>query len=146
MRFFVRLAAFAAALISCAAFVIGCAGVSLDEPIEGRHWQLVSLDLQPVEPAANPEQRAQLLFDNGRVTGSGGCNRLSGSYQRNGSRLRIGPLAATRMVCADAGRGALETRFLAALHATASYRLTDGRLLLLEAGGRTLAVLTAGGQ
>ena len=147
MRTFARLAAFAAPLISCAVLLVGCAsGVNLDEPIEARHWQLVSLDLQPVAPAAHPDQRAQLVFDNGRVTGSGGCNRLSGSYQRNGSRLKLGPLATTRMACADAGRSGLETRFLAALQATASYRVKGARLLLLDASGRTLAELTAGDQ
>jgi heat shock protein HslJ len=135
--------AFTALLLSsAAAFLAGCGtGVSLDEPIESRTWRLVSVGSQPAVRDADPQRDARLEFDGTRVSGSGGCNRLSGGYQRTGSRLKIGPLAATRMACLDAGRGALESSFVSALQATASYSLLGSQLTLLDAGGRTLAVL-----
>ena len=41
-----------------------------------------------------------LVFDEGgRVSGSGGCNRLAGTYTASGEQLAFGPLATTRMAC-----------------------------------------------
>lgn len=124
----------------------GCTSVSLDQPIESRPWRLASIDAQPVIPSSDPRQVAQITFDgsNQRVSGSGGCNRITGSYQRTGDQLKIGPLAATRMACIDASRGQLEARFLAALQATTSYSVSGNELILLDARGQTLAKLDGG--
>lgn len=129
--------------VLAAAAAAGCATVSLDQPIESRTWRLASIDAQPVIPSDDPRQAAQIVFDGStqRVSGSGGCNRISGSYQRSGAQLKIGPLAATRMACLDASRGQLETRFLAALQATTSYSMAGNELILLDARGQTLAKL-----
>ena len=90
-----------------AAAATGCTSVSLDQPIEARTWRLASIDSQPVIPSDDPRQAAQIVFDGGsrRVSGSGGCNRITGSYQRTGADLKIGPVASTRMACIDASRG-----------------------------------------
>ena len=121
----------------------GCSSVSLDQPIESRTWRLASIDAQPVIPSQDPRQAVQIVFDGSaqRVSGSGGCNRISGGYQRTGDKLKIGPLASTRMACQDASRGQLETRFLAALANTASYSIAGSELILLDARGQTLAKL-----
>lgn len=144
----IALAALAATLVAAAA--AGCgSGVNLDEPIEGPNWRLARLGDQPVDAAGDPQRGAQVQFDgnSGRVTGSGGCNRFSGTYRRSGYDLRMSQLAATRMACADAQRNADESAFFAALQTTASYRLQGpGRLALLDAGGRTLATLDAQGR
>lgn len=145
MRLHARLAAFTLTLVAGSALLAGCAtSVSLDEPIESRTWRLTSLGLQPVRPGPSGvdlQRDPQLQFEGSRVTGSGGCNRITGSYQRTGHDLKIGPLAATRMACVEADRGVLETGFLGALQATTSYALVGSQLTLLDAGGRTLAVL-----
>ena len=126
----------AAALSACGS------GISLDEPIESRVWRLTRLGSQPVAAGNDPQRDPQIRFDGTRVSGSGGCNRVSGGYQRDGHTLRIGPLVATRMACLDAERGMLESAFVDALQATAGYSLLGGtQLTLLDAGGRTLAVL-----
>ena len=121
----------------------GCSSVSLDQPIEARTWRLASIDAQPVIPSQDPRQSAQIMFDGGtqRVSGSGGCNRISGSYQRAGAQLKIGPLVSTRMACLDAGRGQLESRFMAALQATTNYSIAGNELILLDDRGQTLAKL-----
>lgn len=130
-------------LLATAAAAAGCTSVSLDQPIESRTWRLASIDSQPVIPSDDPRQAAQVVFDGGaqRVSGSGGCNRISGSYQRTGAQLKIGPMVSTRMACLDASRGQLETRFLAALQATTSYSVAGNELILLDARGQTLAKL-----
>lgn len=123
------------------AALAGCgSGISLDEPIEGPAWRLVQLGNEPVAPGGE----AQVQFDrsSGRLSGSGGCNRVSGSFTRSGINLRIGQLASTRMACADPVRAATEAQFISALQNTASYRLAGpGRLALLDASGRTVATL-----
>lgn len=137
--------ALAATLIALAA--TGCgSGISLDEPIEGPTWRLVQLADQPIATGNEPQRDAQIQFDaaSGRVSGSGGCNRLSGTFQRSGYSLRLSQLVATKMACADPARNANETAFFAALQTTASYRLQGpARLALLDGSGRTLAMLNA---
>jgi len=143
MRSLARLAlpVLATALLAAALSACG-SGISLDEPIEGPVWRLAQLGGEPVAPGGD----AQIQFDrdSGRVSGSGGCNRVSGSFTRSGITLRIGQLASTRMACADPVRGATEAQFVSALQTTASYRLAGpGRLALLDASGRTVATLNA---
>ena len=130
----------AAALLTT---LTGCSsGISLDEPIEGPVWRLVQLGDESLPPGD-----AQIRFDDsGRVSGSGGCNRISGTFTRSGITLRIGQLGSTRMACADPVRGANEAQFLSVLQSTASYRLSPGRLSLLDASGRTVATLSAGAR
>ncbi|QFZ82740.1 META domain-containing protein [Variovorax paradoxus] len=147
MRSFARRTALPA--IASAALLLtaltGCgSGISLDEPIEGPVWRLVQLGDEPIAPGGD----AQLQFDrnSGRVSGSGGCNRVTGSFTRAGVSLKLGQMAATRMACADPVRGANEAQFLSALQSTASYRLAPGRLALLDAGGRTVALLSSGNR
>jgi putative lipoprotein len=141
--------AFTAALLA-AGLVAGCgSGISLDEPIEGPVWHLDLLAGEPVPSSGDPRRDPQVQFDgrNGRVQGSGGCNQLSGSFQRDGSSLRLSQLASTRMACPDRDRAAKETQFFAALQATASYRLQGPtRLALLDAGGNTIATFSAQGR
>lgn len=144
----IALAAVATAWITLTATGCGSA-ISLDEPIEGPSWRLVQLGDQPVEPGSEPQRDAQIRFEagSGRVSGSGGCNRVSGTFQRSGSSLRLSQLAATKMACADPATGERETQFFAALQSTTSYRLQGpGRLALLDAGGRTVATLDAQGR
>lgn len=120
--------------------------ISLDEAIEGPVWRLTQLNDQPVAGGREPQRDPQVSFDrsSGRVSGSGGCNRMSGGFTRSGNSLRIGQLAATKMACGEASRNDTESQFFQALQGTASYRLAGpGRLALLDASGRTLAVLSS---
>ena len=135
------------ATLLAAALAAGCgSGIPLDEPIEGPVWRLDQLGGEPVTAGSDPRRDPQVVFDrsSGRLSGSGGCNRMNGSYTRTASQLRLGQIAATKMACADPARNALETQFFLALQATASYRLQGpGRMALLDGTGRTVAVFEA---
>ncbi|HKQ57084.1 MAG TPA: YbaY family lipoprotein [Candidatus Eisenbacteria bacterium] len=74
-----------------------------------------------------------------RVSGSGGCNRISGSFEA-GPRdaLRFGRVTSTMMACADMET---ERAFLGALADTRRYRVTGRTLELLDARGRLIARL-----
>jgi heat shock protein HslJ len=132
---------------TAALLMTACASVSLDEPFEGTPWRLVQLEGQTVYVAGSDpkvEPRVQFSASDSRVTGSGGCNSLSGSYRRSSTALRIGPIASTRMACADPGRSDVEARFVAALQATNSFNLKGAQLTLLDSRALPLAVLELG--
>jgi copper homeostasis protein (lipoprotein) len=78
-----------------------------------------------------------LQIDGQRVAGSGGCNRLMGSYAVEGDRLTFGPLGGTRMACPEGMEQ--EHAFHAALGKTATWRITGERLELFDAVGKSLA-------
>jgi putative lipoprotein len=146
MRFRPAALPFVTAALLAAALVAGCgSGIALDEPIEGPVWRLDQLGGEPVAAGGDPRRDPQVVFNrsSGRVSGSGGCNQLSGTFERSGSTLKLSQLASTRMACTDPALGNKEQQFFAALQATASYRLqSPTRLALLDASGRTVATLS----
>lgn len=74
----------------------------------------------------------QFAPDSGRVTGSGGCNRISGPFTRDGDRLQLGPIVSTRMACADGRLNQQEVEFLSALESTNRYAIAGDTLTLLR--------------
>jgi heat shock protein HslJ len=75
------------------------------------------------------------------LSGSGGCNRLVGSFERNGDTIRFTQVATTRIACAERVMQR-EAAFLDALAATSRFEL-DGDSLVLLAGQDPVAVLAA---
>ncbi len=74
---------------------------------------------------------AVLRLEHGRVSGTGGVNRLLGEYRLVGSRLTLGALASTRM----AGPPELmksEQQLLAALARVARWAIDDEQLILAD--------------
>jgi putative lipoprotein len=105
-------------------------------PLEDITWRLVELTGQPALPGPN-QNTARLRFerDSSRVTGSTGCNRLTGPYTRDGASLRFGPAITTKMACADPRLNEQEQRFVAALQATERYQIERDTLTLLGSAG-----------
>lgn len=75
----------------------------------------------------------------GRVAGSSGCNRYTGTYTEEGDAVGFGPAAGTRRMCTDAGVMEQEQNFLTALGTVravqvegdrASFRTADGAIAL----------------
>ena len=111
--------------------------------LEGTHWALVLLDGKAVPAPAAKEREPFMVFgpEGNRLVGSGGCNRFAGSYEQKGADLKFGPIAATRMACAD--EMATEDAFLAALSSTAKWKITGERLELADAQDKVLVTLEA---
>ena len=111
---------------------------SCDSPLRGTYWKLVRLGDTPV-PAAEKPHEAHLVFaaDEPRISGSGGCNRLTGSFELDGDKIRLGQVAGTRMAC-PAGMDQ-EQRFLQAFEKVDRYRISGLRLEMLDAAGKPLA-------
>jgi len=72
--------------------------------------------------------------EDGTVTGSSGCNRFSGAYERDGNAIKIGPLAGTRMMCTEpAGIMEQESHYLKALENASTFNIEGKTLELRDA-------------
>ncbi len=113
-------------------------------PLENTTWRLVELSGGPAV-GGEGERAAGLEFlaDGGRVAGSTGCNRLSGTFTRTGEALRFGPAATTRMACLDPRIMAQEQAFLAALTATERHRVDGDTLVLVGQAGPVARLVCA---
>lgn len=81
----------------------------------------------------------------GSVSGSGGCNTLRGTFTASGGTLKVGPLATTKMACAEpAGVMEQEARLVAALESAATYRVEGQRLELRTAADAIAVTLSEG--
>jgi len=88
----------------------GCGGGTVTPgTLANSHWLIEAIDGEMVF-----ESGYFLEFGAERLTGQAGCNRLSGSYGREGNRLNVDPGAATRRTCPEPGMGH-ERRVLAIL-------------------------------
>jgi putative lipoprotein len=110
--------------------------------LENVQWTLIELDGAAIAARSHGAPTITFVSKELRAQGFAGCNRFSGGYQLDGSQLRIGPLATTRMACPD---GSAETALLKALQETASWKIDGRRLELLDgsAAARTRWTVTA---
>jgi heat shock protein HslJ len=90
---------------------------------------------------ADPSKTELRIDPDGKVSGSTGCNRFSGTAAIVGTSLTFAPLATTRMAC-DPPLMKQESAILAALQSVRSFALVGSdRLNLLDAGGQPVARL-----
>lgn len=119
----VRFAFAAFALLAMAS----CSTVRLD----GTAWLAEYIDGNGVIDRA---QTTLEFFEPTRAGGRGGCNRYSAAVEIEGSSIRFGDPAATRMACVPALMDQ-ETRFFVALRSARSFRVRDEKLQLLDDSG-----------
>ena len=81
----------------------------------------------------------------GAVSGSGGCNRLVGTFTADDGAVTIGPLGTTKMACqTPTGVMEQEVALVAALESAATYAIEGDRLELRTAGDGLAVQLTRG--
>ncbi|GEA83559.1 MAG: META domain-containing protein [Cellulomonas sp.] len=86
-------------------------------------------DASTPEPAAETERTASLTFDgDGQVFGTGGVNRLRGTWSVDGDELRFGPMASTLMAGPPAAMRQ-EAELLRLLAEPLELRAADGAAL-----------------
>ena len=73
-----------------------------NRPLEGTYWKATELGGKPT-PALNANREAHLLFKTGGVSGSNGCNKITGRYELKGEAVTFSQMAGTQMACIDAG-------------------------------------------
>jgi heat shock protein HslJ len=107
----------------------GALNVSPDpSALENVEWTLVELDGVAITTTSHPAPTLKLSSKERRASGFAGCNRYTGSYELDGSRLQFGAMAATRMACPEPTP---EASLLRAFQDTATWKV-DGRTLELS--------------
>jgi len=93
-------------------------------------WELVmfpagSKTLSEIFTMKKPE----LQLENGRLSGSTGCNRINGTYSVSGNSIQFGPnLAMTKMGCPNYD----ENTFLDAFNKVNHYQIKGNDLMLMQ--------------
>jgi len=110
--------------------------------LENTYWKLTRLGEIAV-PVASHQREPYFVLDSEshRVSGSGGCNGLIGSYELKGDELTFRQMASTMMACPEGMD--TETAFLKALTEVMAWKITRQQLQLLDARGNVLASLEA---
>lgn len=110
------------------------------------HWDVDSYATAPGSISAPlPDTALTATFRLTQVEGSAGCNSYSGTYGTNGNVVAVGPLATTRMACADDVM-AQETAFLAALGGIGFVEPRGNTLLLSDRNGNVNVILVRPGE
>ena len=105
----------------------GGSGTVKIDTLEGKTWVLTQLDEGHPVPA---EPAITLVFEKGKISGSGGCNQYFASVTSpSPGAVQVGPVGATKRFCSgEVGEG--EQQFFAALGKASHYSLEGGNLVL----------------
>jgi heat shock protein HslJ len=76
----------------------GCGGgIIAPESLEETEWRINSINGASISAV----REARLDFNDGRMNGTVGCNRLGASYQFLEKKLSVGPVMSTKMACPE---------------------------------------------
>ncbi len=107
--------------------------------LEGTPWKLASYVDAAGDPVdILPGSEVTALFAEGRVAGSGGCNRYMGTYTASGQKLTVEVGGSTMMYCSPEELSTQETDYLAALNRAATHKIADDQLQITAEGGEVL--------
>lgn len=87
------------------------------------------------------------VFAEGQLSGTGGCNQFTATYEIEGDQITIGPAAATRMFCNEPeGITDQEQQYFEALGRARTFSLTPEKLELRDGGGALQVSFRAAGE
>lgn len=103
-----------------------------DERLVLQDWSATSIAGKAViQPG-----RVTLSFNEGRVSGRGGCNLYSGPVEYGNGAIKIGPLISTKMACAEEGLMQQESFYLNTLQSAERYAVgANGALTISTKAG-----------
>lgn len=97
-------------------------------------WEVHSINGTPVSAPNKPT----ITWDEGKVSGSSGCNQFSGSFQQQGNSLELSEIAMTQRACI-APYDAIEQQFTSALNNLTGFSLvSDGTVAFVGTNGQTM--------
>ena len=107
----------------------------LADGLAGTSWKLLYYRKSTVSEGIN----ITAVFEDGKISGSSGCNSYSGAYQINGSQITIGPLASTMMACIDPPEVMeMEQMVQAWLMDAVTFDLSADQLMIFRSDGEAL--------
>ena len=108
--------------------------------LDGTAWEVTGFNngrQAVVGPLADTQ--VTVAFEKGTVSGQAGCNTFRATYSVKGSRITVGPVAATRKMCAE-NVMTQEREFLKALESATTWAIDAGLLDLHRADGERVLV------
>lgn len=118
-----------------------------DASLGGTSWQVIAYNngKQAVVSVLGGTHITANFAEDGRVTGTAGCNQYFAAYQTADASVTIGRPGSTRRFCVEPeGVMDQEARFLEALGSVATYDREGDRLTLRNADGALAATLIRG--
>lgn len=111
--------------------------IPLDQLTSG-NWELNELFGNTVQAADYMKGLPSLAFsDDGKLSGSTGCNQFSGDYTLEGAAVKVNPGAMSKMACPGDG----EALFLNGISKVAGAKIDGDKLALLDEGKNTIMKL-----
>lgn len=102
-------------------------GTASMDDLKGKTWTLVQFGDGSPEPA---ERAITAVFEDGKISGSGGCNHYSATVTSPSPRaLKVGSISSTKMLCSGLV-GSNEQRYFAVLEKVEGFAVEDSRLVL----------------
>ena len=125
-------------LITCL-LAAGCTGQAPEPRLDGTGWTLTGYVHNGMMAQALSGTAVTLDFGNdGRITGSAGCNRYFASYEVKGTAITIGQAGSTMMYCDTPGVMDQESDYLTLLGQATTITVQSDKLTLAEAKGTAL--------
>ncbi len=128
-------------LVLLALLLGGCgdAAPSIPANLVGTRWRLVSYGPASAPTAALPKPEITLeLAQNGKISGSAGCNSYFSTAIITGEQLQLGPVGNTAAGCVDQAIAAQERAFLDALYEAQTIALVDSTLTIGYPAGQLI--------
>jgi len=130
------------AIFGCSSRQINQVGLTYNE-LTSSTWQLKSMNGVEVEPESYSKGLPELHFaEDGKMTGSTGCNQFMGTYIMDEAKLEITTGAMTKMACPGAG----EVEFVNGLSRTVQGSIEENMLHLKEESGKVHMILNQMGN
>jgi heat shock protein HslJ len=115
-------------------------------PLEGVQWHFREYRAED-GGIAGTQADGWIMLQDGSLSGSTGCNELSGSYTLQGDALTFVEITPTEAACLDGDIAVQEMALLGRLPDVTSFAFDDGDLWLVDAeGGRHLKFISLFGR
>ena len=125
----------------CVVIVSGCGGEDSTPSASTGGTELVGtqwvLDVSAFGVSGAGSVNSWIAFARGSVSGNDGCNAFSGSYEVDGSKLMVGPLAGTKKACSGPAEE-VSREVTTALARVRAYEIRADTLRMKDAGGQTV--------
>jgi heat shock protein HslJ len=112
-------------------FAVGASSASAGSGVtttglEGPTWVLdqAASNLEVIAP----QYVVTATFEDGKLSGSSGCNRYNTTYTAQGSRLRVSPNIASTLIACNQDASNVESSYIARLPTARSFSIRGGRL------------------
>lgn len=123
------------------AALTACSSLQLTEPELGEGtlfrtwWRVERIEGEKAEFMRGQRRDMHIiLYSSKKMVGSGGCNRINGSFKQLPGFIRFGPITSTKMMC-QSGVMARDRAFVEALRKSRSYRINGPHLKLYDQSG-----------